>query len=146
MIFLSNIKEVKGMFLSELKNTQKELFLDLCIHLSMSDGDFVDSEKNTILQMCKEMEIKERFTTVVNFDDALNQLAENATLREKRIILIEIAGVILADGIFASEEESAMRKISDSLEIDYSQCEKVVSMVQDLYGIYSKIGSFLTSK
>lgn len=134
------------MFLSELRNAQKELFLDLSIHLSMSDGYFVDSEKNTILQMCKEMEINERFTPVVDFEDALNQLAEDATIREKRIILIEAAGIILADGVFASEEKNAMRKISDSLAVDYSQCEKVISLVQDLYEIYSKFGSFLISK
>lgn len=134
------------MFLSELKNAQKELFLDLCIHLSMCDGDFSNSEKNTILQMCKEMEINERFTPGVVFDDALSQLAENASVREKRIILIEIAGIILADNVFASEEKNSLKKISDSLEIDYSQCEKVISMVQDLYVVYSKIGSFLTSK
>ncbi|MCM1251669.1 MAG: TerB family tellurite resistance protein [Clostridium sp.] len=134
------------MFLFELKNTQKELFLDLSIYLSMSDGEFADSEKNIILQMCKEMGIKERFTPVVNFDDALNQLAENATIREKRIILLEIVGVILVDGVFAPEEESIMRKISNSLAIDYSQCEKAISIVQDLYKVYSKVGSFLTSK
>lgn len=134
------------MYLSELRGTQKELFLDLCIHLSMSDGDFVDIEKNTILQMCKEMEINERLTPVANFDDALKQLAEDTTIREKRIILLEIGGIILADGIFSSEEENAMKKIADSLEIDYFQCEKVISMVRDLYEVYLKIGSFLSSK
>ena len=134
------------MFLTELKNTQKELFLDLCIHLSMSDGSFVEVEKNTILQMCKEMEIHERFTPIKNFDDALVQLSEDATIREKRIILLAVGGVDLADGVFSPEEENAMKKIADSLKIDYLQCEKVISMVRDLYEVYSKIGLFLSSK
>lgn len=134
------------MFLHELKNTQKELFLDLSIYLSMSDGEFADSEKNTIVQMCREMEIEKRLTPNVNFDDALSQLAENTTIREKRIILIEIAGIIFADGIFASGEESLMKKISDSLKVDYSQCEKAIMLVRDLYEVYSKIGPFLSSK
>lgn len=134
------------MFLSELKDTQKELFLDLSIHLVKCDGDFADVERNTISQMCKEMEINERFTPVVNFDDALNQLTESATIREKRIILLEIGGVILADGVFSSEEKSAMKEISDLLKIDYFQCEKVIAMIQDLYEVYSKIGLYLSSK
>lgn len=134
------------MFLSELKDTQKELFLDLSIHLSMCDEEFTDAEKNTIFQMCKEMGISERFVPVISFDDALNQLTESTTIREKRIILLEIGGIILADGVFSSEEKSAMEKISDSLKIDYYQCEKAIEMIRDLYEIYSKIGLFLSSK
>lgn len=134
------------MFLSELNDTQKELFLDLSIHLSMCDEEFVDDERNTILQMCKEMGISERIVPVVNFDDALNQLTESTTIREKRIILLEIGGVVLADGVFSSEEKKAMLKISDSLKVDYSQCERAIEMIRDLYRIYSKIGSFLSSK
>ena len=52
--------------------------------------------------MCKEMGISERIVPVVNFDDALNQLTESTTIREKRIILLEIGGVVLADGVFSS--------------------------------------------
>ena len=88
------------MFLSELRDTQKELFLDLSIYLSMRDGNFADVEKNTIIQMCKEMGIDKRLVPVLNFDDVLNQLAESVTIREKRIIILEIGGVILADGFF----------------------------------------------
>ena len=134
------------MFLSELRDTQKELFLDLSIYLSMRDGNFADVEKNTIIQMCKEMGIDKRLVPVLNFDDVLNQLAESVTIREKRIIILEIGGVILADGFFSTEEESAMKQISDSLKIDYSQCKKAIAMIQDLYEGYSKIGSFLSSK
>lgn len=88
------------MFLSELRDTQKELFLDLSIYLSMRDGNFADVEKNTIIQMCKEMGIDKRLVPVLNFDDVLNQLAESVTIREKRIIILEIGGVILADVFF----------------------------------------------
>lgn len=51
----------------------------------------------------------------------------------------------MADGVFSSEEKKAMIKISDSLKVDYSQCERVIEMIRDLYRIYSKIGSFLSS-
>ena len=134
------------MFLAELNDTKKELFLDLSLHLSMCDGEFVDAEKSAILQMCREMEVAERFAPDNDFDDALNQIAEGATIREKRIILLEIGGVILADGAFSAEEEGAMKRIADFLEVDYSHCEKVILIIQDLYKVYSQIGSFLSGR
>lgn len=134
------------MFLSELRNEQKELFLDLSIHLSMSDGKFSDSEKNTIRQMCKEMGIDERLKKKVEFDIALNRLSENATIREKRIILLEIAGIVMADGVYSPEEKTAVENIATALSVDYSHCEDAISLIKDLFVLYSKIGNFLSGK
>ena len=134
------------MFLSELKDDQKDLFLDLCILLSKSDGDFADSEKNTIRQMCKEMGIDERLNENIEFGKALSRLNENATVREKRIILLEIAGIVMADGVYAPEEKAAVESISNVFGIDYSYSEKAISLITDLFAVYSKIGEFLSSK
>lgn len=134
------------MFLSELKDEQKDLFLDLGIHLSMSDGEFSDTEKNTIRQMCREMGIDERLEENVEFDIALNRLSENATVREKRIVLLEIAGIVMADGVYSPEEKATVENISNALEVDYFHCENAISLVKDLFAVYSKIGGFLSSK
>lgn len=134
------------MFLSELKDEQKELFLDLGIHLSMSDGEFSNSEKNTIHQMCKEMGIDERLEENVEFNVALSRLYKNATVREKRIVLLEIAGIVMADSVYSPEEKAVVEKISSALGVDYSHCEEVISLIKDLYAVYSKIGDFLSSK
>lgn len=134
------------MFLSELKDEQKDLFLDLGIHLSMSDGEFTKTEKNTICQMCKEMGIDERLEQNVDFDTALSRLGKNATVREKRIVLLEIAGVVMADEVYSSEEKAEVKKISDALGVDYSHCEDAISLVKDLFVVYSKIGNFLSNK
>lgn len=133
------------MFLSELKDEQKDLFLDLGIHLSMSDGEFSETEKNTICQMCKEMGIDERLEQNVDFDIALSRLGKNATVREKRIVLLEIAGVVMADGVYSPEEKAEVEKISDALGVDYFHCENAISLVKDLFVVYSKIGNFLSN-
>ena len=92
------------MFLSELKDEQKDLFLDLGIHLSLS------------------------------------------VVREKRFVLLEIAGVVMADEVYSSEEKAEVKKISDALGVDYSHCEDAISLVKDLFVVYSKIGNFLSNK
>ncbi len=134
------------MFLSELKDEQKDLFLDLGIHLSMSDGRFSDIEKNTIRQMCKEMEIGERLEANIEFDAALNRLSENATVREKRIVLLEMAGIVMADGVYSPEEKTTVENISNTLGVDYPRCENAISLIKELFAVYSKIGDFLSSK
>lgn len=134
------------MYLSELKDEQKELFLDLGIHLSMSDGDFSSHEKNTISQMCTEMGIAERFEQNVEFDTALSRLSEIATIREKRIILIELAGIVMADGVYSPEEKAVVENITKILEVDHAQYEKVIALIKDLFVVYSEIGDFLSSK
>lgn len=134
------------MFLSELKPEQKELFLDLGICLSMSDGDFSEPEKKMILEMCKEMGVYERTDAKLKFEDALEKIKEGITEREKRIILLETAGIVLADGEYSDDEMLVMKKIATTLEIDYSHVEEVVETVNSLLDIYSKIGEFLTKK
>lgn len=134
------------MFLSELKLEQKELFLDLGIHMSMSDGDFSASEKKMILEMCKEMGISERLDAKLELKDAIDKIKEGITAREKRIILLETAGIVLVDGEYSDDEMSVMKEIAAILEIDYSQVEEVVAIVNNLLDVYSKIGEFLTKK
>lgn len=134
------------MFLAELKPEQKELFLDLGICLSKSDGRFDESEQKVIIEMCREMGIKKRVDNRFEFKDALTQIKENITEREKRIILLETAGIVLADGNFSEEEAILIKNISEELQIEYDCYSDIIEMVKELYNVYSKIGKFLSGK
>lgn len=134
------------MFLAELKPEQKELFLDLVICLSKSDGCFDESEQKVIIEMCREMGIKKRIDNRFEFKDALIKIKENITEREKRIILLETAGIVLADGNFSEDEAILIKNISEELQIEYDCYSDIIEMVKELYNVYSKIGTFLSGK
>ena len=134
------------MFLAELRPEQKELFLDLVILLSKSDCVFDESEQKAIFEMCREMEINERTENQLELNEVLKKIGETAYTREKRIILLETAGIVLADGVYSEEEESMIKDISDSLKIEYEQYQEVLKTIQELYGVYKKIGDFLSGK
>lgn len=134
------------MFLAELRPEQKELFLDLVILLSKSDCVFDESEQKAISEMCREMEINERTENQLELNEVLKKIGETAYTREKRIILLETAGIVLADGVYSEEEESMIKDISDSLKIEYEQYQEVLKTIQELYGVYKKIGDFLSGK
>ena len=96
--------------------------------------------------MCREMGIENRLEKEHTFEDALSLISAEITKREKRIVLLETAGIVLADGEFSEEEELLVKKISEGLGIEYSEYENVLETVKELLKIYSKIGEFLTKK
>ena len=134
------------MFLSKLKSEEKELFLDLGIHLASSDGDFSEVEKNNIKQMCQEMGVRERFETKLDLNEALNQFSEIADIYEKKITMIELAGIVMADGIYTLEEKAFLHKITEVFNIDKNDCDTVIELVGKLHNLYTEIGTYLASK
>ncbi len=52
----------------------------------------------------------------------------------------------MADGVYAPEEKAAVESISNVFGIDYSYSEKAISLITDLFAVYSKIGELLSSK
>ncbi len=134
------------MFLSKLKSEEMELFLDLGIHLASCDGDFALVEKENIIQMCQEMGIEKRLDAKLSFNEALEQLSKLSNNYEKKIILLELAGIVMADGVCSPEEKELLMNIITTLNMKDSDCDAVIKLVSSLYSVYSEIGNYLASK
>ena len=89
----------------EKKFGKESLFLDAAILLSNSDGNMSDQEKEIILQLCEEMQIKPTFSSSRQLESALREMSTISNLKTKKIFVFELAGVILADGIFDESEK-----------------------------------------
>ena len=76
------------MFLNELGEKDKELFLNLCGHAIMAD-DVVEPEEMEYLALCcHEMEIPNQLPDIsTSLDDILAEISESATPYEKNIIV-----------------------------------------------------------
>lgn len=134
------------MFLQELRHEQKQLFLDLCIAVSSADGDFSTVERNLVKQLCAEMSIEEKYQLSANIDQTLDLLVATASKKEKRIMLIELAGIILADGVYAKEEEEFIAMLSEKFSVPKADTDAMIKVVLELYTIYGKFGSFLNGE
>ena len=66
------------MFLNQLKETNKEDFLKVCVYASLANGVFADEEKDMLFAYCREMNIKEH---VPETPEALEVLMQK--IREK---------------------------------------------------------------
>lgn len=134
------------MYLQELKAEQKELFLDLSILLSSSDSNFSVEEKNLIKQICAEMQIEERYASTFEFKDVIDKLVDISTKKEKRIMLIELAGIIMVDGEYTDEENRFINDIAEKFSIPYDEVNKMILKVTELYGVYKKFSMFLNGE
>ena len=131
------------MYLNQLNSRQKELFLDLSLHLSKSDNDFSEDEKKLICQLCTEMEIPVRHDAVCSFDEAADEVAAISSIKTKRIFMLELAGIVMADNVYGEDEKVIMVRLSEKFDLRYSEVEKAISLVSDLYKVYSELSCFI---
>ena len=134
------------MYLGQLTDDHKKLFLDAAIYLSMSDGNFALNEKNMIDQMCREMQIPARYEMELGGDALLSMFTGISSERQKRIILVELGGIVLADQVYDAKEKEMLCVIARSLGYPESVADEAVALVEELYGLYVRMERFLESK
>ena len=131
------------MYLTNLSSKQKELFLDICLLLSKADNDFKEEEKRVIETLCDEMNIEPKYETEKTSSDSLCEISAISNKREKRIIIIELLGIVMADKKIAPEEETFMNNVLDTFQIERSELKDAACLVNELYDIYEKFAKFL---
>lgn len=108
----------------------------MCVHAAWSNGVFVNEEKEMIFAYCREMCIPEdvpEYDGTIN--DVLSELAEKATTKEKNIIMLEILGLVKADGVYEEKEIEFMNSIVAGMKVK----EGVLSKLNSLLDIYATV-------
>lgn len=124
------------MFLNQLQEVNKELFLKVCIHAAWSNGVFVNEEKEMIFAYCREMSIPENVPECdETINDVLLELAEKVTTKEKNIIVLEILGLVKADGVYEDKEKEFMDALVTGMKVK----EGVLSKLNSLLDIYATV-------
>lgn len=131
------------MYLKYLSNAEKHLFLELSLHMSNADGCFSDDEKIMIAALCDEMGIPVSYETNGTVDDAMDRLAEIHSMRTKKMILFELGGVIMSDGVFDKKEEMMLCNLSEKASVGDSFAHSAVELVREMFLTYRKIGELV---
>lgn len=130
------------MFLHLLQETNKTVFLKLCVHASLANDIFAEEEKELIHAYCREMNIKEHIPEQTEtFEQIMEILSVQADSVEKNIIILEILGLLKADGIYDEKEEEFMKKLAAGMKVK----EEVVSKYNSLLEIYLSVCKELRS-
>ena len=131
------------MFLANLSEKEKQLFLQASLHISHSDNDFSNEEKLIIDTLCQEMAIPASYEITLDLDEVLKELEEIATPGNKKRIIFELAGVVMADEVYAEAEKALMEKISDALKVDRSVAENAVRLISQMASIYKEAAALV---
>ena len=103
------------MFLDRLNDKEKEMFLDLTVYTAQANGIIEDTEKNLILQYCKEMGVAFYDISKLHSLDEVVAVFSKSSKEKKRIVLLEILGLCYADGDFDTVEQAFAKKFSQDI-------------------------------
>ena len=133
------------MFLNQLSFQEKRMFLDLSIHVAKANDVLSAEEKTMISQYCSEMELPpielyetEPLETVTDYF----ALADD---RVKRIIMLEIYGLVYADGKFDEDEAATVDKFAESIGMAPEECVKIHDAIVEYYSVCVKLGEIINS-
>ncbi len=121
------------MYLKNLSNEQKDLFMDLAIFTMKSNGVVEEQEEKLARQYCAEMDIEFRmnnhFGTYVS---VLKRLKEVSTESELRKITVEIVALMYADTELADEENEILKNIQEIFVFDSHLLGEIVFSTRHL--------------
>ncbi len=134
------------MYLNRLNPEQKELFLDLCIHAAMANGTFANDEKEMIALYCEEMQLLvPRYEAETDKDTAIEELKKLSTPQELRMILFEIAGLVLSDNICDEDEKLYINDFALKTGMEKACVDEAISVLTELKSVYSRIDAFVAN-
>ena len=119
------------MFLRELNEEAKDLFLDLSIYAAMANDICVDEEKVTIDDYCFELGINEvRYEASKPLEDVLKQIKGCCNTSEINIVMVEILALLMSDEVVDEKERDFVKKLQNVFEISEEKVEKMMTVVK----------------
>ena len=131
------------MFLSNLNDTEKEVFCKLANIIACIDG-VVPEELNSLSLYNREMGTN--FSFVNNpkdsVDDLINQISKSSE-KSKKIIAFELIGLAHADADYSQNEMKAVTEICFKLNIDPNKQRNMEKLVKNILEMYSEAAELL---
>lgn len=103
------------MFLQNVPQKYKKLFMDLAYTMMGIDGKYEDEEKLALRSCQEELGLTQYQGSTIDLDDANLLLVQDRTLRAE--MYFELLGIALSDSEYSDEELGAMKKIQKAWEI-----------------------------
>lgn len=124
------------MLLNVLKEKNQELFLKVCVYAAMANEVIEKEEREMIFAYCREMNIKEHIPNIEGtIEELAAKLATQADEVEKRVIALEILGLVKADERFDDKEKVFYGKLIKGLQIEKDIADRLDSLLER----YSKV-------
>lgn len=120
------------MFLNKLNKNEKELFLSLAIYAAEANGVVEEQEKAMIKAYSKEMDLVSFDMNSVRPFDEITSVFRDSLSENKKIVVLEIIGLMNADGSYDESEKNFVCKLASSIGVSVDSVNKL-SALTDRY-------------
>lgn len=131
------------MFLGRLSEKEKNAFLSLSVHASNSNGVFVEEEKMMIREYCKEMEIPFFDVEKTIPLDKVVELFKESELSIKKIVLLEILGLLYSDGVVDDSEKKFVNEYAKKIGLTKEDVEKQTAAIKEYIHVLKKVAEVI---
>ncbi|MGF0064152.1 hypothetical protein ACQRCQ_02625 [Lachnospiraceae bacterium SGI.085] len=132
------------MFLGQLSDKEKNAFISLSVHASNSNGVFAEEEKVMIQEYCKEMGIP-----FFDADNAISMDEVVAVFKEseltiKKIVLLEILGLVYSDGVFDDTEKGFINEYAKKIGLTDEDVAKQTVAIKEYLEALKKVAEAIS--
>lgn len=89
------------MFLNQLSKEEKEKFISLSVYAAKANGEVAMEEMAMLEEYCKEMGIVFFNADSISTMDEIIEVYKNSDIVTKRIVILEMLGLLYADGEYS---------------------------------------------
>lgn len=127
------------MFLNQLTPIEKDSFLSLSVHAANSNGEFAAEEEEMIEEYCREMGVP--FFNAKNVDSIENIIDtfKEAEDSHKKIVLLEILGLLFADGVYDEKEENFVKEYAKKIGLAEAVVEEQTKLIIEYVKLTNRI-------
>ena len=132
------------MFLGQLSDKEKNAFISLSVHASNSNGVFAEEEKVMIQEYCKEMGIP-----FFDADNAISMDEVVAVFKEseltiKKIVLLEILGLVYSDVVFDDTEKGFINEYAKKIGLTDEDVAKQTVAIKEYLEALKKVAEAIS--
>ena len=131
------------MFLGRLSEKEKNAFLSLSVHASNSNDVFAEEEKMMIREYCKEMEIPFFDIEKTIPLDKVVELFKESELSVKKIVLLEILGLLYSDGVVDDSEKKFVNEYAKKIGLTKEDVEKQTAAIKEYIHVLKKVAEVI---
>ena len=117
------------MFLNQLSNHEKEAFISLSIHAAKANGIFEEEERILIEEYCREMAIEKPDLKSTMTLEEVEVVFSKSEHHIKKIVLLEIFGLVYSDGQYDSEEKGFINDFVQEIGLGTEEAEKLQKLI-----------------
>lgn len=131
------------MFLNQLNQREKEAFISLSIHAGKANGVLEENEIVMVREYCQEMELPMYDDKDIAPLSDVYGVFKSSDERIKKIVLLEVLGLIYADGNYDEDEKSFVTNFAEAISLSEQTVEDLTIAIKDYLNVLKRISELI---